>query len=90
MNHRRTRPTTHALGCHCCDCDNDYITPSLIGGPLDGYDGISVRRQDATISVSGHHLRDTGCPRSPVYNKFADRKYRFVGYADEQIREHAG
>ena len=65
------------------NADNETTPVDLIGGPMDGYDGISVHRQDESLSPGGHHLRDTGCRRKPIYEKVADRVYRFAGYVPD-------
>ena len=58
--------------------DNERIPATLIGGPYDGYEGISVHAQDLTIRPSGHHAQ--GRPTTAVYNKESRGRYVFAGY----------
>ena len=57
--------------------DNEKRSVVLVGGPYDGYNGISVKNQDEWIRPGGHHkVIDRDCR----YRKIADGIYAFAGY----------
>lgn len=62
------------------DTMTEKVPVELVGGPMDGYDGIDIWNDRIILIPFPHHRRACRCKSLPIYKRDTERIYRFIGY----------